>query len=77
MTANTPGQRKELGYEGFAQLAHAIRRSTALTVAMYLTPEGSTEDELFATADRCADWIRGKAEDLIEKPKPAPAYTED
>lgn len=53
-------------YDGLANLAHAVRRTKALEVATLITPEGSTEEELLATADRLAVWIRGS----VEEPSP-------
>lgn len=47
--------------EGLKAVAHAIRRSTALHVAMSITGEGSSVDDLLATADRLARWVNGKA----------------
>lgn len=49
--------------EGLSKVAHAIRRSTALTVAMNITPPESSIDEMLHTADRLAEWLRGSAED--------------
>lgn len=50
-------------YEGFAQLAHAIRRTKALEVATLICEPGTSEEDLLATADRLAVWIRGGAEE--------------
>ena len=51
------------GYEGLANLANAIRRSTALYVAAAYVcgPEDST-DELEQVADRLARWLGGKTQ---------------
>lgn len=51
----------QIATEGFSKLAHAIRRSTALHVAMQITPPEGTVEDLLATADRLAAWIGGKA----------------
>lgn len=55
----------QIGEQGMSKLAHAIRRSTALHVAMNITPPESTVDDLLDTADRLADWIKGSAEDAV------------
>jgi len=47
--------------DGLANVAHSVRRSTALYVAMSITEPGSSIDEMLATADRLAEWIRGEA----------------
>lgn len=60
-------------YDGLAQVAHAIRRSTALTVAMNITDPGSTIDDLTDTADRLARWIGGAAQAQTEDDEPGPS----
>lgn len=52
---------EQVVYDGLAQVAHAIRRSTALYVAMSILPPDSTVDDLKEQADDLAQWIRGKA----------------
>lgn len=47
---------------GLGKLAHAIRRSTSLYVAMSITPPEGTIDDLLANADRLATWTAGTAE---------------
>ncbi len=47
--------------EGLANLAHAVRRSTALYVAMSITPPESSVDELLVTFERLASALRGNA----------------
>ena len=56
--------------EGLTKVAHAIRRSTALYVAMMTLPEGTTDDVLFARADKMAAWIGGRA-GMAEATRPA------
>lgn len=53
--------RGEEAYSGLANLANSVRRSTALYVAMSITPPESSVDDLLATADRLAEWVRGSA----------------
>lgn len=55
------GHVTQIGQEGMANLAHAVRRSTALYVAMSVSIEGTSDEELLARADRFAAWIRGSA----------------
>lgn len=55
------------GYEGLASLAHAIRRSTALYVAMNMTPPEEGMTGLFDRADACAEWIAGRAGAVYEE----------
>lgn len=45
--------------EGLSNLANSVRRSTALYVAMSISSPDSTIDDLLATADRLAGWLRG------------------
>lgn len=47
--------------EGLSKVAHAIRRSTALYVAMSILPPESTIDDLKTQAEDLAGWIGGKA----------------
>lgn len=47
--------------EGMSNLAHAIRRSMALYVAMSITPPEEGEQGMLARADRMAAWINGRA----------------
>lgn len=47
--------------QGFSNLAHAIRRSTALYVAMTVTPPDSSIEDMLVNADVLAEWLRGKA----------------
>lgn len=46
------------GLEGLARVAHAIRRSTALYVAVQITAPESSVDEVLVVADRLAEWVR-------------------
>jgi phosphosulfolactate phosphohydrolase-like enzyme len=55
------GQARHVATDGLANLAHAIRRSTAVYVAMSMTPEGSSVEDMLRTADRVAAWINGRA----------------
>ena len=69
-----------VGAEGMANLAHAIRRSTALYVAMSITPPEASVDDMLATADRLATWVGGKAAAAhpapVEPPPPTPPPTD-
>lgn len=47
--------------EGLSKVAHAIRRSTALYVAMSILPPESSIDDLKVQAEDLAQWIGGKA----------------
>lgn len=47
--------------EGLSKVAHAIRRSMALYVAMNILPPESTVDDLKTQAEDLAGWIGGKA----------------
>lgn len=47
--------------EGLAQVAHSVRRSSALYMAVITSPEGTPDEVLFRRADTYAQWIRGKA----------------
>lgn len=49
------------GYDGLAQVAHAIRRSAALYVAMSILPPDATVDDLKDQAEDLARWIGGRA----------------
>ena len=44
-----------------AAVAHAIRRSTALYLAVITSTEGTSDGDLFARADTYAAWLRGRA----------------
>lgn len=44
-----------------AKIAHAIRRSSALYMAVITVPEGTPDEVLFRRADAYAKWIRGNA----------------
>ena len=61
-------------YEGLARVAHAIRRSAALYVAMQVLPPESTFEHLKDQAEDFARWIGGlaqeKAEEPVDKPPP-------
>jgi hypothetical protein len=61
-------------YDGLAQVAHAIRRSTALTVAMHIMPPDATVLDLKVQAEDLASWIGGKAQqaeaEQAEEPTP-------
>jgi hypothetical protein len=46
---------------GLSNLAHAVRRSTAMYVAMQVTPPDSSLEEMFETFDRIAEKISGQA----------------
>lgn len=65
---NGPADRA--GYEGLSQVAHAIRRSYALSVAVQLCPPESSEAEVLACADRLAVWIRGGAQEHQQAEQP-------
>ena len=54
----TPQQQAE---NGLSKVAHAIRRSTALYVAMQVTEPGSSIEAMLVNADRLAAWIGGAA----------------
>ncbi len=60
-------------YDGLAQVAHAIRRSTALTVAMNLLPPEATIADLKGQADDLARWIGGSALTHAQEPQPSSA----
>lgn len=64
-------QETKTAYEGLANLANSVRRSTALYVAMSITPAEGTVDDLLATADRLAEWLLGSAAVQAER-RPAP-----
>lgn len=49
-------------YEGLSKVAHAIRRSTALEVAMQILPPEATVIDLKAQAEGLATWIGGQAQ---------------
>lgn len=51
----------EEAYDGLSQVAHAIRRSTALTVAMSILPQDATVEDLKEQAEDLARWIGGSA----------------
>lgn len=55
--------------DGLANVAHAIRRSTALYIAAITLPAESTQDELLERATAYAAWLRGTAGD---SPRSAP-----
>lgn len=61
---------------GLSNLAHAIRRSTAVYVAMSITPPESAIEDMLANADVIAAWIGGKAAqkeaEQTEEPGKAP-----
>jgi hypothetical protein len=54
--------------DGLANVAHAIRRSTALYVAAITTPADSTPHDVLANAALYAQWLRGSAEDRPARP---------
>lgn len=54
-------EEREYAAEGLSSLAHAIRRSTAMYVAMQVTPPDSTLEDMFENFDRIAEKIGGKA----------------
>lgn len=54
---------EQVVYSGLAQVAHAIRRSMALYVAMSILPPDSTVEDLKEQANDLAGWIRGSAVD--------------
>lgn len=63
---------------GLSNLAHAIRRSTALYVAMQITPPDSSVDDMLDNADRLAAWVGGRAaqrEAEMEEKEGGPAPT--
>ena len=51
----------QVAQQGLSNLANSIRRSTALYVAMSVTPPESTDEELLARADKFAIWLAGRA----------------
>ena len=55
------GTSHSVAQQGLSNLAHSIRRSTALYVAMSITPPTSSVDDLLRTADRLAGWLAGRA----------------
>lgn len=55
------GSARDVSSDGLANLAHALRRSTALYVAMTICPPTSSVDDMLRTADKLAIWIRGQA----------------
>lgn len=55
------GPALSVGAQGLSQLAHAIRRSTALHTAMMVSPEGTTDTQLLARADLYSSWLAGAA----------------
>ena len=61
MAVNPIAENPLFAAEGLANLAHAVRRSTALYVAMSITPPESSEAELLATFERLAAALRGTA----------------
>lgn len=67
--STTPGRERQYGYDGFAQIAHAIRRVGALHEAVSLTPPEGTIEDVLETAERLALWLRGSAEDPADKPR--------
>ena len=66
----TMAKPEQVVYDGLAQVAHAIRRSTALTVAMQILPADATVDDLKEQADELAEWIRGSATQSTSKQVP-------
>lgn len=58
---STTGPVQATASEGLANLAHSLRRSTALYVAMSISPPTSSVDDLLRTADRLAGWLAGRA----------------
>ena len=44
-----------------SKIAHSIRRSAALYMAVITVPEGTPDEVLFRRADAYAKWIRGSA----------------
>lgn len=60
--------------EGLAKIAHAIRRSNALQVAMSILPPDSTVEDLKRQAEELAGWIGGKAlaRESLQEPAGAP-----
>jgi hypothetical protein len=66
---------EERVYDGLAQVAHAIRRSTALNVATMIMPPETTVTDLLEQAEVLAKWIGGQAAVAVEqesgeRPKP-------
>jgi len=55
------GPAERTGYEGAAQIAHAIRRSMAVYAAVSLTDSSATREEVEAEAEYWARWIGGSA----------------
>lgn len=54
--------------EGLSNLANSIRRSVALYVAMEISDEDATMEQLLANADMLAQWLLGKAGAAADKP---------
>lgn len=52
---------EQVVYDGLAQVAHAIRRSAALYVAMSILPPEASVEDLKHRADDLARWIGGSA----------------
>lgn len=71
MAGNPAVENPLVASQGLANLAHSLRRSTALYVAMNITPPEGTVEELLSTADRLAHWLRGSAEDA---PSPGQSF---
>lgn len=55
------GRVEDVSSEGLKALAHAVRRSTALYVAMSILPPTSSVDDLLSTAETLASWVNGRA----------------
>jgi hypothetical protein len=63
-------------YSGLAQVAHAIRRSTALYIGMNMTPANSTIEEMEANAEHWAAWLRGSAKEPESKAPLGQSFSE-
>ena len=74
MAGNPMAENPQMAAAGLANLAHAVRRSTALYVAMSITPPESSVEDLLVTAERLAVWVNGRAG--AAAPPAAPGYSE-
>jgi hypothetical protein len=73
MAVNPLVENSKMAAEGLANLAHALRRSTALYVAMQITPPESSVKVLLDNADVLAAWLNGRAGATPAAPTPPPA----
>ena len=57
-------------YDGLAQVAHAIRRSSAMYVALSLLPPDASIEDLKEMTDDLSLHLRGKAGEKVDQPTP-------